>query len=126
MYFKPVFFCKATIVRQSSTLVAMGTVQATCLPAFSAAIEADPDNAAAQRNLARRAFGLQVGGQDRSCDVGEPGIVEAFHEFGELGEDEVFIQFDSDHAGRGRQHLTGLQFEQLRQRSGCVERDFVS
>ena len=39
MYFRPVFFCKATIVRQSSTLVAMGTVQATCLPAFSAAID---------------------------------------------------------------------------------------
>ena len=36
MYFRPVRSTVSTILRQSSMLVAIGTVQATCLPAFSA------------------------------------------------------------------------------------------
>ena len=37
MYLSPVFSVSATIFRQSSTLVAIGTVHITCLPASSAA-----------------------------------------------------------------------------------------
>ena len=36
MYFLPVRAESSTILRQSATLVAIGTVQATCLPASSA------------------------------------------------------------------------------------------
>ena len=38
MYFNPVFLTKSTMALQSSALVAMGTVQATCFPAFNAAM----------------------------------------------------------------------------------------
>ncbi len=39
MYVQPVVFVSSTIFLQSSMLVAMGTVHATCLPAFSALID---------------------------------------------------------------------------------------
>ena len=38
MYLRPVCFASVTIFLQSSMLVAIGTVQATCLPALSAAM----------------------------------------------------------------------------------------
>ena len=42
MYFRPVFFTSATISLHSAMLVAIGTVQVTCLPAFSAAMVCQP------------------------------------------------------------------------------------
>ena len=92
--------------------------------AFGDAGEAD--DAAPQRHFARSAFGLQVGGQDGSGDIGKPGIVQPFDQFGEFGEDEVLIQLDSDHAGRSGQHLVRLQLQQLRQRLRGVRGNFVS
>ena len=42
MYLRPVFLTSSQIFLQSSMLVAIGTVQATCLPAFSAAMLIQP------------------------------------------------------------------------------------
>ena len=39
MYFSPVCFTRSTIFLQSAMLVAIGTVQVTCLPALSAAMD---------------------------------------------------------------------------------------
>ena len=84
------------------------------------------DDAAAQRHFARSPFGLQIRGQDGAGDVGQPGIVQPFHQHREFGEDEILIHLDSDDAGGGGQHLVRLQFQQLRQRLCGIGGDFIS
>ena len=65
----------------------------------------DANGSAAERDFGVGDFGDQVGGHDGARDVVEFVVGEALDKAGNRFEDQLGVELDADHAGRGGEHL---------------------